>query len=109
MVSVFQPNGDFFPVFNVADSAIVIGGCLIVLMALLGREYDGRITRNSRTRVLRSGTVVHEGPVKSLKRFKDDVREVAAGYECGLGLDGFNDLQVGDQVEFFHREEVART
>ena len=47
--------------------------------------------------------------IKSLKRFKDDVREVAAGYECGLGLDGFNDLQVGDQIEFFHREEVART
>ncbi len=46
--------------------------------------------------------------MKSLKRFKDDVREVAAGYECGLGLDSFNDLQVGDQIEFFHREEVAR-
>ena len=74
--------------------------------ALRARRPDHR---NSRTRVLRSGTVVHEGPVKSLKRFKDDVREVAAGYECGLGLDGFNDLQVGDQVEFFHREEVART
>ena len=69
---------------------------------------DGKITRNSRVRVLRSGTVMHEGTVKSLKRFKDDVREVAAGYECGLGLDGFNDLQLGDQLEFFHREEVAR-
>jgi len=70
---------------------------------------DGRISRNSRARVLRSGTVMHEGGVKSLKRFKDDVREVAAGYECGLGLDSFNDLQVSDQIEFFHREEVART
>ena len=69
---------------------------------------DGKINRNSRVRVLRSGTVMHEGTVKSLKRFKDDVREVAAGYECGLGLDNFNDLQVGDQLEFFHREEVAR-
>ena len=47
--------------------------------------------------------------IKSLKRFKDDVREVAAGYECGLGLEGFNDLQVKDQIEFFHREEIART
>jgi translation initiation factor IF-2 len=64
--------------------------------------------RSSRARVLRSGTVVFEGGIKSLKRFKDDAREVAAGYECGLGLDGFNDLQVGDQLEFFHREEVAR-
>ncbi|HEY7030834.1 MAG TPA: translation initiation factor IF-2 [Thermomicrobiales bacterium] len=70
---------------------------------------DGKVTRNSRARVLRSGTVMHEGSIKSLKRFKDDVREVAAGYECGLGLDNFNDLQVKDQIEFFHREEVART
>ncbi|MCC7024520.1 MAG: translation initiation factor IF-2 [Thermomicrobiales bacterium] len=69
---------------------------------------DGKINRNSRVRVLRSGTVMHEGTVKSLKRFKDDVREVAAGYECGIGLDGYNDLQTGDQLEFFHREEVAR-
>jgi translation initiation factor IF-2 len=70
---------------------------------------DGKIARNSRARVLRSGTVVFEGGVKSLKRFKDDVREVQAGYECGLGLDGFNDLQVGDQIESYHREEIARS
>jgi translation initiation factor IF-2 len=70
---------------------------------------DGKVLRNSRARVLRSGTVVFEGGISSLKRFKDDVREVAAGYECGLGLDGFNDIVVGDQMEFFHREEVART
>ena len=70
---------------------------------------DGKVIRNSRARVLRSGTVVFEGGIKSLRRFKDDVREVAAGYECGIGLDGFNDIQVGDQIEFLHREEVART
>jgi translation initiation factor IF-2 len=70
---------------------------------------DGKIMRNSRARVLRSGTVVFEGGIKSLRRFKDDVREVAAGYECGLGLDGFNDIQVQDQIESFHREEVARS
>jgi len=70
---------------------------------------DGRINRNSKVRVLRSGLVLHTGTVKSLKRFKDDVREVAAGYECGAGLDNFNDLQIGDQLEFFHEEEVART
>ncbi|MGE3798131.1 MAG: translation initiation factor IF-2 [Thermomicrobiales bacterium] len=70
---------------------------------------DGRITRNSKSRVLRDGTVVHEGGIKSLRRFKDDVREVAQGYECGLGLDSYNDLRVGDQLEFFHREEIARS
>lgn len=70
---------------------------------------DGKVTRNSRARVLRSGTVVFEGGIKSLKRFKEDAREVAAGYECGLGLDGFNDIQVGDQIEFLHRQEVARS
>jgi translation initiation factor IF-2 len=70
---------------------------------------DGKITRNSKARVLRSGIVVSEGTIKSLKRFKDDVREVAAGYECGLGLDNFNDLVVKDQIEFYHREEIART
>ena len=70
---------------------------------------DGKVTRNSRARVLRSGTVVFEGSIKSLKRFKEDAREVAAGYECGLGLDGFNDIQVGDQIEFLHRQEVARS
>lgn len=70
---------------------------------------DGKITRNSKARVLRSGTVMHDGSIKSLKRFKDDVREVAAGYECGLGLETFNDLQLKDQIEFYHREEIART
>ena len=70
---------------------------------------DGKIVRSSKARVLRSGTVLFEGGVKSLRRFKDDVREVAAGYECGLGLEGFNDLQVQDQIEFYHREEIARS
>jgi translation initiation factor IF-2 len=68
---------------------------------------DGRALRNDRVRVLRSGTVVHDGTVASLKRFKDDVREVAAGYECGLSLDGFNDFKEGDQLEFYHVEKVA--
>ena len=77
----------------------VVAGCYVL---------DGKLVRNNRVRVLRSGTVMFEGGIKSLRRFKDDVREVAAGYECGLGVDGFNDLQVKDQIECFHREEVAR-
>lgn len=69
---------------------------------------DGRITRNGRARVLRNGAVLTDTTIGSLKRFKDDVREVAAGYECGATLDGFNDFETGDQIEFYHVEEVAR-
>ncbi len=67
---------------------------------------EGKALRNDRARVLRGGVVIHEGPLASLKRFKDDVREVAAGYECGATLSEFNDIQVGDVLEFFHVEEV---
>ncbi len=70
---------------------------------------DGKASRNSRVRVLRNGTVMHDGVVSSLKRFKDDVREVQAGYECGIIIDGFHDIEVSDQIEFYHTIEVART
>lgn len=70
---------------------------------------DGKITRNSRARVLRNGAVVTDTTVSSLKRFKDDAREVAAGYECGASFEGFNELEEGDQVEFYRIEEVAHT
>ncbi len=68
---------------------------------------DGKAARNSRARVLRGGTVLADTTVGSLKRFKDDVREVQAGYECGTILDNFADLEVGDQIEFYHVEEVV--
>ncbi len=90
---------------EVRDTFRLPGGDIVAGLYVL----DGKVTRNSRARVLRSGTVVHEGGIRSLKRFKEDAREVASGYECGLGLESFNDVQVGDQMEFFHREEVART
>jgi translation initiation factor IF-2 len=70
---------------------------------------DGKITRNSRARVLRNGAVVTDTTVSTLKRFKDDAREVAAGYECGASFDGFNELEEGDQIEFYRIEEVAHT
>lgn len=70
---------------------------------------DGKISRNSRARVLRNGAVIADTGVASLKRFKDDVREVASGYECGLTLDGFTDFETGDLIEFYRIEEVART
>jgi translation initiation factor IF-2 len=70
---------------------------------------DGVIRRNDRVRVLRNGAVIHDGTVATLKRMKDDVREVQAGYECGLTLDGFNEYQTGDSLEFYRKEQVAAT
>jgi len=70
---------------------------------------DGKITRQYSVRVLRNGVVIHDGRIGSLKRFKDDVREVQAGYECGLTVEGFNDIQVGDHMEFYRKERVERT
>lgn len=69
---------------------------------------DGKIVRNGRVRVLRDGVVVHEGRIASLKRFQDDVREVAQGYECGLGIEKFNDIKEGDELEVFVTEKVKR-
>ncbi|HLT57451.1 MAG TPA: translation initiation factor IF-2 [Limnochordales bacterium] len=69
---------------------------------------DGRIVRGAQVRVIRDGVVVHEGSMASLKRFKDDVREVAQGYECGIGLERFHDLKEGDVLEVFRMEEVPR-
>ena len=69
---------------------------------------DGKVTRNSQIRVVRDGIVVMEDQITSLRRFKDDVREVAAGYECGIGLEKSTDIQIGDILEAFIMEEVAR-
>ena len=69
---------------------------------------NGKITRNAEIRLIRDGIVVYEGHLASLKRFKDDVKEVAAGYECGLSIERFNDLKEGDIVEAFKMEEVKR-
>lgn len=67
---------------------------------------DGKILRSGQVRMIRDGAVIHEGAIASLKRFKDDVREVASGYECGIGLERFNDIKVGDVLEVFTQEEV---
>ena len=66
---------------------------------------DGRVHRNDRARLLRDGVVIYETKLASLRRFKDDVREVAAGYECGLSLERFNDIKVGDTIEVFTMKE----
>ncbi|MFR8974953.1 MAG: EF-Tu/IF-2/RF-3 family GTPase, partial [Eubacteriales bacterium] len=76
-----------------------IAGCYVT---------DGTITRNTQVRLVRDGIVVHEGELASLKRFKDDVKEVASGYECGLSIEKFNDIKEGDVVEGFNMVEVER-
>lgn len=70
---------------------------------------DGSILRSALVRVIRDGVVVHEGSIDSLKRFKDDVREVAEGFECGIGLERYNDIREGDTIEAYVRESVKRS
>jgi len=76
-----------------------VAGCYIT---------EGKFTRNARVRVVRDGVVIHEGNLASLKRFKDDVKEVASGYECGLSVERFNDIKEGDNMEAYTFEEVKR-
>src|SRR6266511_269657 len=77
-----------------------IAGCMVT---------NGVIRRNAKVRIVRDGTVIHETTIAQLKRFKDDVREVAEGLECGILLEGFNDLKEGDALEAFETREVERT
>ncbi len=78
----------------------LIAGCFV---------RNGTVTRQGRVRVVRDGVEVYDGVVGSLRRFKDDVREVREGFECGIGIENFNDIKVGDVLDFYRREEVART
>ncbi len=70
---------------------------------------EGKLKRSNRVRLIRDGIVRYTGELGSLKRFKDDVKEVAMGYDCGLSIAGFNDIKVGDFIEGFEEVEVART
>ncbi|MBE0582556.1 MAG: translation initiation factor IF-2, partial [Desulfofustis sp.] len=74
-----------------------IAGCFVT---------EGAIRRNAGVRVLRDGVVVYTGKISSLRRFKDDAKEVVAGYECGIGVEHFNDIKVGDQLEAFVMQQV---
>lgn len=77
-----------------------IAGCYVL---------DGRVTRNTSVRVIRDGVVIYNGELASLKRFKDDVKEVVKGYECGLNIKNFNDIKVGDIIEGYEEVEVKKT
>ncbi|WP_346862147.1 translation initiation factor IF-2 [uncultured Draconibacterium sp.] len=86
-------------VFNITKVGNIAGGIV----------RDGKIERNAKIRLIRDGIVVYTGKLGSLKRFKDDVKEVKNGYECGLNIEKYNDIKVGDHVEAYHEIEVAKT
>ncbi|HZK33811.1 MAG TPA: translation initiation factor IF-2 [Bacillota bacterium] len=81
------------------SAAGTIAGCYVI---------DGKITRTAEARLVRDGVVVHEGKISSLKRFKDDAREVVSNYECGIMLENYNDIKEGDIIEAFVQEEIQR-
>jgi translation initiation factor IF-2 len=95
---VITSNIEIREVFKITKVGTV-AGCMVL---------DGKISRNTRIRLIRDGIVIYSGALGSLKRFKDDVKEVESGYECGLNIDGFNDLKVGDIVEGYTEKEVSR-
>jgi translation initiation factor IF-2 len=74
-----------------------IAGCYVT---------DGKITRGQRVRLIRDGVVHYEGRNSSLRRYKDDAKEVQSGYECGIGIENFNDIKVGDVIECYYLEEI---
>ncbi len=83
-------------VFKVSGVGSIAGGYVI----------NGKISRNSQVRIVRDDIVIHEGVLSSLRRFKDDVKEVASGYECGIGIENYNDIKEGDVIESFVMEEI---
>lgn len=78
----------------------MVAGCYVT---------SGKITNKAKLRLIRDGVVIHEGSLASLKRFKDDVKEVEQGYECGIGIENYNDVKIGDEIEAYVIEEVKRT
>ncbi|MDR0466174.1 MAG: translation initiation factor IF-2, partial [Deltaproteobacteria bacterium] len=96
---VYLGQAEVRQTFSVPKSGVIAGSHIA----------DGKIARNAGVRLLRDGVVVYAGKISSLKRFKDDVREVLKGYECGVGLENFNDIKIGDIIEAFEIVEEAAT
>ena len=93
-----QGRAEVLQVFKVSKIGTIAGS----------RVTDGKILRNAQLRLLRDGVVIHDGTFLSLKRFKDDAKEVLSGFECGIGIEGFNDIKEGDIIETYTREAIAR-
>jgi translation initiation factor IF-2 len=96
---IFQSRAEVRDLFKVPRIGVIAGSYVI----------DGKILRNSNIRLVRDGVVIYDGKIMSLKRFKDDAKEVQSGFECGIGLEGFNDIKVGDIIEAYTLKEVERT
>ncbi|MBJ6107382.1 translation initiation factor IF-2 [Hymenobacter sp. BT523] len=96
---VVVANAEVRQVFNITKVG-TIAGCMMT---------EGTMTRKTKVRVVRDGIVLHTGDIQDLKRFKDDVSEVRQGYECGISIKGFNELQEGDNIEGFEEKEIKRT
>ena len=95
---IVQGRADVREIFRVPKVGTIAGSYVT----------DGKITRMSSLRLLRDGVIVYEGRVASLRRFKDDAKEVAAGFECGIGIEGFNDIRVADVIEAYVKEQIER-
>jgi translation initiation factor IF-2 len=89
-------NIEIREVFNITKVG-TIAGCFVL---------DGKVNRNTKVRIIRDGIVVHDGELGSLKRFKDDVKEVNKGFECGLNIKNFNDIKAGDIIEGYELVEI---
>lgn len=92
-------NVEVQQVFKISKVGTV-AGCMV---------KEGKIKRTNKVRVIRDGIVIHAGELGSLRRFKDDVKEVVAGQDCGLNVTNFNDIQVGDIIEAYEETEVKKT
>src|SRR5680860_667934 len=91
-------NVEIREVFKISKIG-TIAGCMVV---------SGKILRNSKIRIIRDGVVIHSGELSSLKRFKDDAKEVSKGYDCGIQIKNFNDIEIGDLIEAYHEVEVKK-
>jgi len=94
----FLGNASIREVFNITRVGKV-AGCMVT---------EGTVRRGAKVRLLRDNVVIHEGSLKTLKRFKDEVREVREGYECGMAFENYDNIEQGDVIECFEMEEVAR-
>jgi translation initiation factor IF-2 len=95
----FLGNAEILEIFQISKVGKV-AGC---------RVTDGKVERGASVRLIRDNVVIHEGKLSTLKRFKDEVREVPAGQECGMAFERYEDMRVGDVIECYRVEEVART